>query len=472
MPISEKSLRDASTMELSESNPQADALPPGWGSTRLDRIATVSGGIQKQPKRAPKQNSVRFLRVANVGRGTLDLTDVRLIEVFEGELERYRLQAGDLLVVEGNGSPSQIGRSAVWTGAIDPCVHQNHLIRVRPHEGVLPQYLDYYWNSPAMSERLQALASSTSGLHTLSTGKLKLLPVLLPPLAEQRRIVEAIEAAFSRLDAGVAYLDAAKRRLQRLRQIAIDREFDSAAGKSTTVGEVADVISGPAFQSALFEVQGSGPRLLRGENIEPGSLRWNETRRWPAGQVAGYEHLYVDESDLILAMDRPVVAAGLKLASVRPDDLPALLVQRVARIRPSATVMSAYLLLWLGTSSFRDHILSGQAGTQLPHITLKDIRSFPITVPSLVDQSVLVERAEIAEAGIQAAHSEVSRCFARAAALRRSVLGAAFSGRLVPQDPSDEPASVLLERIAKAGAESGMPTRTRRRRAVITGASE
>lgn len=168
-------------------------LPESWSWALLGEITAIGGGIQKQPKRTPSQHPVPFLRVANVGRGTLDLGEIHEIEVFAGELARYNLQRGDLLVVEGNGSPDQIGRSAMWNGDIDPCVHQNHLIRVRPSRVLDPTYLELYWNSPSASRRVQAVASSTSGLHTLSTGKLKSLPIALPPVAEQVRIVAEVE---------------------------------------------------------------------------------------------------------------------------------------------------------------------------------------------------------------------------------------------------------------------------------------
>ncbi len=142
-------------------------------------------------------NALPFLRVANVGKGSLDLSEVHTIEVFEGEISRYGLQQGDLLVVEGNGSPDQIGRAAMWHGEIEPCVHQNHLIRVRPSPALLPAYLELYWNSPDASRRVRAVASSTSGLHTLSTGKLKVLPVAVPPIGEQKRIVAEAERQLS-----------------------------------------------------------------------------------------------------------------------------------------------------------------------------------------------------------------------------------------------------------------------------------
>lgn len=180
--------------------PVSEATPIGWAWSLLGEVTEIGGGIQKQPKRAPSRHPVPFLRVANVGRGTLDLDDVHLIEVFDGELARYGLRAGDLLVVEGNGSADQIGRAALWPGAIEPCVHQNHLIRVRPTRVVVPAFLELYWNSPGGSHRVQSVASSTSGLHTLSTGKLKSLPVVVPPLEEQARIVAEVERQLTFLD--------------------------------------------------------------------------------------------------------------------------------------------------------------------------------------------------------------------------------------------------------------------------------
>jgi type I restriction enzyme S subunit len=180
--------------------PESETTPIGWAWSLLGEVTEIGGGIQKQPKRAPSRHPVPFLRVANVGRGTLDLDDVHLIEVFDGELARYGLRAGDLLVVEGNGSADQIGRAALWGGAIEPCVHQNHLIRVRPTQVVVPAFLELYWNSPGGSHRVQSVASSTSGLHTLSTGKLKTLPVVVPPVEEQARIVAEVERQLTFLD--------------------------------------------------------------------------------------------------------------------------------------------------------------------------------------------------------------------------------------------------------------------------------
>ena len=167
-------------------------LPSPLNWTTIGQVAEVRGGIQKQPKRRPNKNPAPFLRVANVLRGELLLDEVHQIELFDGELKKYRLQAGDLLVVEGNGSPQQIGRAACWEGEIAGCVHQNHLIRVRPGPNLVPKYLALYWNAPHTASVLREVASSTSGLYTLSTAKVKSIPIPLVPLPDQQRIAEEV----------------------------------------------------------------------------------------------------------------------------------------------------------------------------------------------------------------------------------------------------------------------------------------
>lgn len=186
-------------------------------------IADVQGGIQKQPKRRPIANRFPFLRVANVGRNKLDLSEVHEVELFEGELERHRLQPGDLLVVEGNGSPGQIGRSALWRGEIADCVHQNHLIRVRPNADIDPHYFALYWNAPQTAARLREVASSTSGLYTLSTAKVKSVMVPSITLDKQREIVARTEEQLSLLDALLLAVEHADARSSSLRRSILHR---------------------------------------------------------------------------------------------------------------------------------------------------------------------------------------------------------------------------------------------------------
>lgn len=167
----------------------------GLSAVSVAQVANVQGGIQKRPMRKPVRNKYPFLRVANVPRGNLDLSEIHEVELFGDELDRYRLRMGDLLVVEGNGSPEQIGRAAMWKDEIADCVHQNHLIRVRPGPNLDPRYLELVWNSSVTAEQLRSVASSTSGLHTLSTRKIKSVQIPLPP----RRLQEDLAAEADRM---------------------------------------------------------------------------------------------------------------------------------------------------------------------------------------------------------------------------------------------------------------------------------
>lgn len=208
----------------------------------LAEVTAIQGGIQKQQKRVPKENAFPFLRVANVTARGLDLAEVHRIELFDRELDRLRLRAGDLLVVEGNGSASQIGRAAIWDGSIEDCVHQNHLIRVRPLDVLLPAYLEAVWNSPQNRAKLTNVASSSSGLHTLSVSKLKQLSIPVPSIERQHELVAAVSEvreARRRLSGAIATAAARKGALQRaLLAAAFSGRLTGAASEPSVAKEM------------------------------------------------------------------------------------------------------------------------------------------------------------------------------------------------------------------------------------------
>jgi type I restriction enzyme S subunit len=196
------------------------------------------------------------------------------------------------------------------------------------------------------------------------------------------------------------------------------------------IGDVCSVDSGPAFKSAYFKEAGEGIPLLRGENIEPGALRWTKTRTWPVDMLAGYEHLQVAPGDLILGMDRPIITTGLKLAMVKGADCPALLVQRVARIRPEK-IDGRYLFYWLSAPDFVRHLQANSTGTQLPHVTLKSIRDF--RVPRFTDdvEKRIVDMLEEHLSSLDAAKHGLEAASARLRAFReRAVLHAITGARI------------------------------------------
>lgn len=196
----------------------------------LGEIAEIQGGIQKQPKRAPRANHYPFLRVANVLRGRLALRDVHRVELFGDELDRLRLRRGDLLIVEGNGSPSQIGRMAVWDGSIADCVHQNHLIRARLGPGVIPAWAQIVWNSPAGQEAVRTVASSTSGLYTLSVSKVGRITIPVPSLADQKTLIGEADRALSVSEQMEADVVANLRRADSLKRAILTEAFRGTLG--------------------------------------------------------------------------------------------------------------------------------------------------------------------------------------------------------------------------------------------------
>lgn len=221
--------------------------PSSWRWAAVSEVAEVRGGIQKTPARKPVKNTAPFLRVANVKREGLDLSDVHRVELGPGELERYRLSRGDLLIVEGNGSIQQIGRSCVWDGSIEDCVHQNHLIRVRPGGEITSEWLNLVWNSPSCSARVQEVAQTTTGLYTLSIAKVGSVEIPVPPLEVQERVVDAYRrrvALIDRLAQALAQVDRHAVTLRRsILKAAFEGRLTSAGGPARSVAELEEAIA-------------------------------------------------------------------------------------------------------------------------------------------------------------------------------------------------------------------------------------
>jgi len=197
----------------------------GWRQSTLGKEAAIIGGLTKNPKRNDLPLKLPYLRVANVYANELRLDQIEYIGIAEKELEKLLVRKGDLLVVEGNGSPDQIGRVALWNGAIPNCVHQNHLIKVRLGEAVMPEWALIWMLSPVGRHEIERVSASTSGLHTLSVGKVSRLPIGLPLLDEQSRIVAEVDRQLSILRGVDADVDANLQRARSLRHATFTKAF-------------------------------------------------------------------------------------------------------------------------------------------------------------------------------------------------------------------------------------------------------
>lgn len=165
-------------------------IPECWEVVRLGDVARVQSGIAKNEK-AKRDNPVTlpYLRVANVQDGYIDLAEVKSIAVDAGDVPRCSLQPGDVLFTEG-GDFDKLGRGAVWTAPISPCLHQNHVFAVRPETGrLLPQYLAMYAASHAGKRYFLRASKQTTNLASVNATQLRLLPAALPSIEEQESII-------------------------------------------------------------------------------------------------------------------------------------------------------------------------------------------------------------------------------------------------------------------------------------------
>lgn len=206
-----------------------------------------------------------------------------------------------------------------------------------------------------------------------------------------------------------------------------------------------DLVVGFAFKSDWYVAD--GVKLLRGANIAPGKLDWSDLKSLDRSRSHEFSRYELEAEDIVLAMDRPVISTGLKVARVTKQDQGCLLVQRVARFRGSEYVTQNFLWWFLNAPAFLSHSLARATGSDLPHISGDDISTCPIPLPPLEEQHEIVRRIEAAFTKIDRLAAEAERALELMGKLDEAILAKAFRGELVHQDENDEPASLLLERI-------------------------
>lgn len=190
-------------------------LPEGWECIRFGEITDIVSGVTKGRKLAGRETALYpYLRVANVQRGYLDLEVIKEIEIPMEELEKYRLQIGDVLLTEG-GDWDKLGRSTIWQGEIEDCIHQNHVFRARPLDNdILPEWIVMFTNSATGRQYFESAAKQTTNLASINMTQLRFYPFVVPPIAEQKRIVAKVNELMALCDR----YEAAKQTRDNLRQ--------------------------------------------------------------------------------------------------------------------------------------------------------------------------------------------------------------------------------------------------------------
>jgi type I restriction enzyme S subunit len=176
-------------------------IPSGWAMSRMDDITNIISGIAKGKKLSGKKAVwVPYLRVANVQRGALDLSEVKEIEMACDEVEKYTVEKRDLLITEG-GDWDKVGRTAIWNADIKPMTHQNHVFRARLILGEQNEHwIEKYLNSGIAREYFANSSKQTTNLASINKTQLRSCIVPVPPLDEQQRIVDKVDELMALCD--------------------------------------------------------------------------------------------------------------------------------------------------------------------------------------------------------------------------------------------------------------------------------
>ena len=149
---------------------------------------------------------------------------------------------------------------------------------------------------------------------------------------------------------------------------------------SLILGDYIEFISGPAFKSKNFTDNSDDIPLVKGDNLAQGYIKWEKSKYWPVKDTEQYEKYYLYPGDIVLAMDRPWVTAGLKFARIKENDPQSLVVQRVARLRATNGMTQDFLHSLVGSKSFEEYIKNIMGGTNVPHISPAQIKAYDFNV--------------------------------------------------------------------------------------------
>jgi type I restriction enzyme S subunit len=177
-------------------------LPSGWEWAPFRRLPLqASVGIDRGRSMQGREKAVGYFKMNNIrNSGGVDLSDITRIDATPVEIEAFALADGDFLFNTRN-SRELVGKTCVFRApSVEPILYNNNILRVRFIEGFSPDFLDYWFRSPEGSAELEKLKSNTTNVCAIYQGKLFGFPCVVPPLAEQRRIVAKVSELMALVD--------------------------------------------------------------------------------------------------------------------------------------------------------------------------------------------------------------------------------------------------------------------------------
>lgn len=368
----------------------------------------------------------RYLRNINVRWFGFDLSDVQEMRVADDEVERYSIRKGDLVVCEG-GEP---GRCAIWSDEETVCF-QKALHRIRFNETSDPRFYMYYLWVLAKSGMLAAYYTGT-GIKHLTGESLKKLPVPVPPLKEQKRIVARIEELFSELGSGVETLEKTKQQLAVYRQSVLKAAFAVTDAPFRRLEELCFFITKgttpkkAAMSSGTGEIPFIKVYNLTSDNSLDFSINPTFVSEETHKEFLGRSIVY--PGDVLMN----IVGPPMGKVSIVPDTYPEWNInQAIARFRCLDGLCNKYLAYFLGYSdTIRKMTSKAKATAGQFNLTLEICRDIQIQVPSIEKQKQIAVKIESRLSVCDNIEKTVDAALQQAESIRQSILKKAFDGGL------------------------------------------
>lgn len=328
-----------------------------------------------------------------------------------------------------------------------PTTSNQSMAAIVPTQEIDARFLFWWLQSNYQNIRNMAGGDLRDGLNLDLLGS---IPCPLMPIGEQQAIASLLDRETAKIDALVAEQEKLITLLKEKRQAVILQAVtkgleptvpmkDSgvewlgevpAHWKVGKAGFYVTVLPGYAFPSTGFSLDDSNVKLLRGVNVGVGELRWDDVVYWSRTEEDGLDMFELQAGDVVIGMDRPLISSGMRVAFVRGQDLPCLLLQRVAKVQPSPAVDGRFVMRLLSSRAFEAHFAPDTTGISVPHISGEQISSFVIPVPPLDEQQEICDFLDAELEKLNALNLEAERAILLLAERRSALISAAVTGQI------------------------------------------
>lgn len=418
-------------------------LPQGWVECQLKDIATVKGG-KRLPAGAKYSESITnypYIRVTNFENMTVNTNDLKyLTPEIQNKIKNYTISKEDIYI----SIAGSIGKVGIIPDELDGANLTENAAKII--HCINKKFLTFILISIEIQNQISTYTKSTTQ-PKLALYRIEELKILLPPLNEQRRIVEKIESEFAKIDEGLEHLENAKEQIKQYRQSVLKSAFEGKLYKTSEweIGELKKFclkvnkrkISNNE-QEEFFYIDISS--IDNKNNILLSATKYN-------GKNAPSRARQIVKSEDILFS---TVRTYLKnIAIVPPEYDNEIASTGFCVIRTNSNLLYSKFMFYKSLSDkFLEPLNKLQRGSSYPAVRDNDVLSQIICIPhSIEEQKKIVEEIEKRFAVVDDVEKVVEENIEKAKQLKQSILKKAFEGRLVPQDPTDEPASTLLEKI-------------------------